>query len=77
MCRTDYWFAFHLLIHSFNKNSLCIYSCQALCRPWKYKCEVIFRKLTGFGIWGEDHCWEAWSSCCSAWEDPQLQGPSL
>ena len=47
---------FHLFIHSFNKNSLSVYSCQALCRPWKYKHEVLFREFTAFGIWGGECC---------------------
>ena len=45
---------FHLFIHSFNMNSLSIYSRQALCRLWKYKHTfLLFREFTAFGIWGE------------------------
>lgn len=48
---------FHLFIHSFNKNSLSIYSRQALCRLWSYKhAFLLFREFTAFGIRGEECC---------------------
>lgn len=66
---------FHLFIYLFNKNSLSVYSCRALYRPWRYKHEVLFMEFTASGIWEEDCCWEALPRLPFCLEAPSYKVP--